>query len=503
MPKHVPLDHHHRQCRTSRATCLLIVATLLAPAGCNSEHDSPTVAEDSYDAPVSAPSGTVGATPTPMAGVESTTQAATGSPPPSDCGATECHEDLFQVAYRHAPVQAGECDSCHQPEQPEHKFPLQRDEVETCTFCHLVIGQKQHLHDVIENDGCLSCHDPHGSNTKFLLTAPSTELTCRDCHDIERKARLHGPFASGECTACHEPHESDNSFLLRGGAGRDHCLLCHQVKGEQLRTAKTVHQPLEEGCTGCHEVHSSDYAGLLAEPIEELCFGCHDEIEEKVTEAATSHGAVVSGQRCANCHDPHAGDRQYLLSYELQAQCLSCHAEPQIAPDGRTIPDMRPVLSERKSLHGPVRTGQCNACHDAHGSPNARLLRWQYPPGFYAAFDLAKYALCFECHNSSAFLSERTETDTDFRDGDRNLHYLHVNRAEKGRTCQTCHEIHGSDLPRHMASAVPFEGGGWAMPIGFRQTETGGRCSPGCHEPEEYRRRPRPLTPAPAGKLND
>ena len=101
------------------------------------------------------------------------------------------------------------------------------------------------------------------------------------------------------------------------------------------------------------------------------------------------------------------------------------------------------------------------------------------------------------------FLSERTEIETNFRDGGRNLHYLHVNREEKGRTCQTCHEIHGSDLPRHMASVVPFEGGGWTMPIGFRQTDTGGRCSPGCHEPQEYRRRPIPLAPPAADERNN
>ena len=47
---------------------------------------------------------------------------------------------------------------------------------------------------------------------------------------------------------------------------------------------------------------------------------------------------------------------------------------------------------------------------------------------------------------------------TGFRDGDVNLHYLHVNREEKGRTCRTCHEMHGSDLPNHMASGVPVRG---------------------------------------------
>jgi predicted CXXCH cytochrome family protein len=502
MSKRVFLDHHPKR-RRSRATCLLVVATLLVPVGCDSEQDSPAVKKGPLAAPGEAPAGMVATAPSSASLSHSTTRATTDSSAQSNCTSADCHEDLLRFTYRHAPLQDHHCDACHQPEQPEHRFPLRRTGTELCTFCHLVIGEKKHLHDVIRSDGCLPCHDPHGSNTKFLLTAPGVELTCRECHDIERKARLHGPFASGECTACHQPHESDNEFLLLGGEGRAHCLFCHPTTAEQLREAAIIHQPLEDGCTGCHEAHSSDYAALLTQPLEELCFDCHVEIEDEVTRATTPHGAVVDGRGCVNCHDPHVGERPDLLADELQALCLGCHSEAQVARDGRTIPDMRPVLLERKSLHGPVRTGQCDTCHEAHGSPYARLLRWAYTPAFYTPFDPAKYATCFECHNSAAITNERTETDTNFRDGDRNLHYVHVNRAEKGRTCQTCHEIHGSDLPHHMASAVPFEGGEWSMPIGFRQTETGGSCSPGCHQPEEYRRQPAPLSSAPAGKSDD
>jgi hypothetical protein len=69
-----------------------------------------------------------------------------------------------------------------------------------------------------------------------------------------------------------------------------------------------------------------------------------------------------------------------------------------------------------------------------------------------------------------------------------NLHFIHVNRDRRGRTCRTCHDLHGSNLPRHLAETVPFEGSGWAMPIGFRATGTGGACAPGCHEPQTYDR---------------
>ena len=111
-----------------------------------------------------------------------------------------------------------------------------------------------------------------------------------------------------------------------------------------------------------------------------------------------------------------------------------------------------------------------------------------FPSTFYATFDLESYALCFRCHEKSLVLEANTTTLTDFRDGNVNLHFLHVNRQKKGRTCKTCHAIHGSDLPKHMASEVPFEGSQWSMPIRFVKSGDGGRCAPGCHKPLAYRR---------------
>jgi predicted CXXCH cytochrome family protein len=178
------------------------------------------------------------------------------------------------------------------------------------------------------------------------------------------------------------------------------------------------------------------------------------------------------------------------LRDEEQALCLDCHNQPQQASDGHVIPDMTPVLVNARFLHGPIRVGNCSACHYTHASRYTMLLRNYFPREFYEAFHLEDYALCFTCHSESTVLEGESSSFTGFRDGSTNLHFVHVNRQDKGRTCRTCHEIHGSNLTKHMASTVPFEGGGWAMPIRIQQTETGGRCSPGCHEPREYGRLP-------------
>jgi predicted CXXCH cytochrome family protein len=255
-----------------------------------------------------------------------------------------------------------------------------------------------------------------------------------------------------------------------------------------MQQAPFLHEPATQDCTTCHDPHFSNEPHALRDPIEQTCFACHEDIEQQVAGAVAPHAAVFTGERCANCHDPHGAGRPELLRDSQDVLCLQCHDQPIEAAAGRTIQGMGELLRDREFLHGPVRTGNCTACHNVHGASHARLLRERFTDQFYASFDLANYALCFDCHQSGLVTEPRTTALTDFRDGDLNLHYVHVNRDEKGRTCRTCHEIHGSDLPKHIAETVPFEGSQWAMPIGFELMENGGSCGPGCHTQRTYRR---------------
>ena len=75
-----------------------------------------------------------------------------------------------------------------------------------------------------------------------------------------------------------------------------------------------------------------------------------------------------------------------------------------------------------------------------------------------------------------------------FRDGERNLRYAHVNRPEKGRTCRACHETHASNKAKYVRDWVLFGSSRRRLPINFEQTETGGRCGPGCHRAYGYDR---------------
>ena len=147
---------------------------------------------------------------------------------------------------------------------------------------------------------------------------------------------------------------------------------------------------------------------------------------------------------------------------------------------------MKRFLAANPQWHGPIRDKNCSGCHDPHGTQNIRLLRKYFAPEFYAPFDLHDYELCFDCHPKTLVLEEKTTRLTNFRDGDRNLHYLHVNR-QKGRTCRACHQPHASKRSFHIRETVPF--GNWALPINYQSLPNGGQCSPGCHKTKRYKRK--------------
>lgn len=410
-------------------------------------------------------------------------------PDDATCITPACHANLVNAKQVHGPVAVANCQSCHDTDTGEHVYPLKRPGNQTCTFCHPVVGARTHEHAAVEESGCTACHDPHKSDTKFLLTQPGVKQTCATCHDTPLEKYAHGPFASGQCTVCHQPHEANAVNLLRQGDQPEHCFSCHT--GVQVRVANSpfVHEPAKQDCTTCHDAHTSAFPYQLSAPVADSCLSCHEDMAKRIKAQPVSHDAVFMDEGCANCHDPHAAAGPSLLRDRADHLCMRCHNEPIRASDGRTIPDMQPTLN-RRFLHGPVRAGDCAACHSVHGGENARLLVKRFPDTFYASFDLTNYALCFGCHSDDLVLAETTDQLTGFRDGDRNLHYLHVHRDKKGRTCKTCHDIHGSDRPDHIATDVPFEGSQWAMPINFSKTDDGGSCSPGCHETKTYRRPP-------------
>jgi predicted CXXCH cytochrome family protein len=390
------------------------------------------------------------------------------------CITAPCHVTLLSQKTVHAAAEA--CETCHEstatphPQAGKKTFKLSQEPPELCVACHDTIGTKPSVHAPVKDGMCTACHDPHATAEPKLLTQPAKDL-CTACHEDQTKhANLHGPVAAGDCGACHAAHDSDVKPLLTKPADTL-CLGCHVDVQEGLKKPH-VHAAVESGCTTCHDPHGAAQAKLLIASGADLCVTCHADVGEVLAKAPAVHGALKLESGCASCHAPHAADHPKLLTHTERESCGACHAG--VVPKNAT------------ALHGPVKDGTCTPCHEPHGGDDARLLVRTFPRDPYAAYSEEAYALCYGCHKPDLARYPDTSFATGFRDGERNLHTLHVNKP-KGRSCILCHDTHAGTSPKLIAASVPF--GGWSLPIKFVPSENGGSCAPGCHKPAQYDRR--------------
>lgn len=402
------------------------------------------------------------------------------------CVTAKCHATLLQGTTVH-PV-AESCEGCHQsvatphPQKGKQTFSLMQEPPDLCYTCHEQFGTKKVVHPPAASGMCTTCHNPHSSDQPKLLREPMKDL-CGTCHadHIDFKF-LHGPVSAGDCTACHAPHESDNESLLLK-QGEELCVTCH-VDMEDVLKKKNVHPALASGCTSCHNPHGSDHPKMLPDEGPQVCFLCHPQIGDKVNDSPVVHAAIFAEKGCATCHSPHASDNEKLLLEPVKEMCTTCH--DSIIPKNATV------------LHGPNNDGKCNRCHDPHGSQYETLLVGEFPSDVYVPYTDTEYGLCFSCHKRDLLEYPETSFATNFRDGERNLHYLHVHNKQKGRSCKLCHSFHGSPNPKLIADSVPF--GKWNLPLKFVKTDTGGSCAPGCHKPQSYDRKSPGRKPAKKAK---
>ena len=293
------------------------------------------------------------------------------------------------------------------------------------------------------------------------------------CHSriMEEKKFPHLPVREGKCALCHKPSGKKHprfkkeAFIFTDNGKSGLCNECHSRKDSM----KFVHGPVAKGdCLLCHDVHQSDNKAQLKVPLDQLCYLCHP----KPTFDRIFPHAPISGGNCTGCHDPHQSDVKYMLKGDKSILCFLCHQQTKFTGT---------------SAHKPVAEGKCDDCHTTHGTNLPHLLKQNFPEPFYLPFEKSNYALCFSCHNNQLADEQRTDTLTNFRNGYINLHFIHVNKAGKGRSCKTCHDPHASSQYRLISSKISGFGK-WSIPIRYLKTDTGGTCVVGCHKHKTYNR---------------
>jgi len=304
-----------------------------------------------------------------------------------------------------------------------------------------------------------------------------------------KAAWTHAPFAAGDCSICHERNDPKNPGQLVK-QGNELCFMCHD-EFQAILARKHPHSPAKAYCLSCHNAHDSRQTKLLHAEATELCLGCHASVKKTAERSAVKHKALTQGKKCLACHNPHASSVEKLLTQLPFDLCVSCHsADGMKDASGKTLTNFGKWLADNKEWHAPVTAKDCSACHLPHGSAHFRLLVADYPPEFYAAYDEKNYELCFTCHNPEVARNAETTTLTGFRDGPRNLHFVHVNKAERGRTCRACHEVHASKQVHQIRDGVPYGSNGWMLKVGYTKTPNGGSCARTCHDTKSYDRKP-------------
>jgi predicted CXXCH cytochrome family protein len=114
------------------------------------------------------------------------------------------------------------------------------------------------------------------------------------------------------------------------------------------------------------------------------------------------------------------------------------------------------------------------------------MTKAEVPADFYTSFSEKKYALCWSCHSADMITADKTTSTTEFRNGDQNLHALHVKNVRKPMMCFACHDIHAATNPKLIEKWVEYRG--VKLPIQFDKTAKGGSCTTACHGQKLYNR---------------
>jgi len=262
---------------------------------------------------------------------------------------------------------------------------------ETCALCHEDISKAfgGNPHHALESKkewkgkSCEACHGPGSVHVESL-----------DKKDIRNPARL-------------SPAEADKV-----------CLSCHLNQPTHVGRIESSHSKNEVPCTSCHTMHQSADQLVARKPadINAKCASCHTS-EWTSFQLPYKHKLPEGAMSCVDCHNPHGRNltsTTRAVAASNEPGCYKCHGDKR-----------GPFVFE----HEPLRTDGCAACHEPHGSANARMLTRNQPR-----------VVCLECHANVG----TTNINSAIGNVPPAFHDL---RNPRYQTCVDCHvKIHGSNV---------------------------------------------------------
>jgi predicted CXXCH cytochrome family protein len=258
---------------------------------------------------------------------------------------------------------------------------------------------------------CRSCHRPHNTDVKPRLIEEADDgLLCLNCHADHAPGRSRHPVSG----PIDDP--ALRAMIARlGGPDR------HDADPGRL------------SCLDCHAPHAAKSGDLLRTDTNGngACRSCH------VDKARALVGAGHGGEECIDCHGAHAAPahagRGPVAPDRSDQYCVECHMDGSKVRQidvaaGHPIWKAFPAAMQQSGHTGMV---GCTDCHQPHGNGNKLLIAGTVVD------------TCLSCHPDKSSVT-RTKHDGAV---------VAVNG--EGRTCLTCHSIHGDRRPAALADVNP------------------------------------------------
>lgn len=145
----------------------------------------------------------------------------------------ECHSNITNEKYAHAPAVNWLCTSCHNGKPGSDNIqskglskhiapePVNQE----CFRCHQknlkLWNSYKYRHAPLDSGRCNKCHNPHSSPYKMFVRKPVDQI-CLGCHkdkhikaQVVKNSECAGTSIGKKCIECHSPHASDRPFFLK------------------------------------------------------------------------------------------------------------------------------------------------------------------------------------------------------------------------------------------------------------------------------------------------